>query len=100
ATVNVTAGTSLIKASDFTTVRTKIGSLWSGSQLGSLPSWSSGVTPSGPPSPTPIYGSDLADLRQWLNAYQVAKGHSQTTWTYNAGQVIVVNKVYDARSSL
>ncbi|HEX5415655.1 MAG TPA: RHS repeat-associated core domain-containing protein, partial [Chloroflexota bacterium] len=96
----VSAGTSLIKATDFTTVRTKIGTLWGSAHLGSVPSWTSGVTPSGPPSATPIYASDLVDLRNWLNLYQDATNTTRTAWTNGAGSVLVVNKFYDARGCL
>src|SRR5581483_5598648 len=43
----VTAGASLIRASDFTGLASAIGNLWAGGGLGSLPNWSSGVTPGG-----------------------------------------------------
>jgi len=101
--VSVGAGTSLIRASDFTTLYSAAQSLWTAAHLGPLPVWSSGVTPGGPSlntTKTPIYGSDIVDLRLWLNAYQISQGLTQTGWTYTAGQVIVTNRFYDARGLL
>src|SRR5207245_2531499 len=60
-----TAGSSLIKASDFTQLQTGIQGLWStppspNAPIGTVPNWSSNLTPAGPsPGPaTPIRGSD------------------------------------------
>jgi hypothetical protein len=83
----VTAGTSVIRASDFGALATAAQQLWDTGvywnpgqtgpkvPLGALPDWSSGVTPGGPSvgtGQTPIYLSDLVDLRQWVNAYETA----------------------------
>ena len=97
-----TAHGSVIKAQDFTFLANGIQSLWNAPNptLGPLPAWSSGVTPGGPSlstTKTPIYQSDLMDLRQWLNLYEIAHGRAQTNWTYGAGSFVVVNQVYDVR---
>jgi YD repeat-containing protein len=107
----VTAGASVIRASDFNNLEISLQSLWTSKNLGSLTAWSgawnaawsSGVTPGGASwgtSKTPIYLSDLVDLRQWLNVYEFAAQPSQTSFTNSTGQVIVVNQLYDGRNLL
>lgn len=99
------AGTSLIKASDFTELQSGIQGLWSGGALGTLPDWSSNLTPGGPSlstTATPIFGSDLVDLRTYLNYYEqgISPPKTLTAWTNNVATITVANRFYDNRGLL
>ncbi|MDP2958743.1 MAG: hypothetical protein Q8N53_20125, partial [Longimicrobiales bacterium] len=101
----VTASVDRIQAAHYVGLGNAVQTLWTSGGLGTRPDWSSAVTPNGPsvnPSQpaTLIFGSDLADLRGWLNHYEATQNLTPSAWTYDAGQVVVVNRVYDGRGLL
>jgi len=99
----VSAGATTIQAQHFTQLQASIQGRWTAAGLGTLPGWSSGVTPGGPSlstTQTPIYGSDLVDLRQWLNLYELLQPATFHGWSNSAGTVRVVNQFYDGRGLL
>ncbi len=59
-----------IKAVHFTEAKTAIQGLWTHKSMGTIGGWTarSGDAPS---SGTPVYATDLTDLRGWLNAYEL-----------------------------
>ena len=85
-----------MRASHYTELRDKVQNRWNGDEfvLGTLPQWSSNLTPAGPaPGPaTPVFGSDLVDLRACLKLYKSASNRPITAWANPAGQVVVVNR--------
>ncbi len=93
-----------VRASHYTELRTKVQNRWSTADalLGPLPQWSSHMTPAGPtPGPaTPVFGSDLVDLRAWVKLYESASNRPITAWANPAGQVVVVNRQYSNRGLL
>ncbi|MCL5961304.1 MAG: hypothetical protein M1358_18680 [Chloroflexi bacterium] len=92
---SVTAQVDRVQAAHFTQIRDGIQGLWSAAGLGPLPNWSCGVTPTGGQSPTPIFGSDMVDLRHWVKFYQASQNSGLTPWTYAAGTVVsVILKVW------
>lgn len=87
----VTAGATRVAASHFVALANDIAAGWNTPVLGQFQAWSSGLPPGGPSmgtTPTPVYMSDLVDLRLWLNADQASRGQAQTgrpTATTRAG---------------
>lgn len=69
---NVVSGDPVL-AVQFREMRAAIQRLWDFKARGPLPMWSSGAEPGGPSvgaAATPIFASDLTDLRTWLNQYE------------------------------
>jgi hypothetical protein len=69
--------TTPIKAKHFVELRDAIQGLWNRCNLGTIPIWTSGVTPGGPSvgtTATPIYASDINDLRYWFNKWADLRG--------------------------
>lgn len=69
---NVVSGDPVL-AVQFKEMKDAIQRLWDFKARGPLPMWSSGVEPGGPSLGTPaspIFASDLTDLRTWLNQYE------------------------------
>ncbi|HVC34519.1 MAG TPA: hypothetical protein VNL16_13490, partial [Chloroflexota bacterium] len=96
----VSTGATTIQAQHFSLLQASIQGRWTAAGLGAVPGWSSGVTPGGPSlntTKTPIYGSDLVDLRQWLNVYELLQPAPFHGWSNAAGTVLVVNTFYDGR---
>ncbi|MBI2954183.1 MAG: RHS repeat protein, partial [Chloroflexi bacterium] len=94
----VTAGQDRIQASHYTQLRSSIQTLWNNASLGTLPNWSSGLAPGA--GTTPVFGSDIADLRRWLNLYESKQNLALTNPANTAGTVIVVNRFYSNRGLL
>lgn len=68
-TDTLVAGATPVRALHFQEMREVIQDLWNrkAPALGCLPSWSSGGAPA---AGSPIYASDVLDLRNWVNQYE------------------------------